>query len=638
VDLIASRTLDSASISTLALLAAMPGPPQRVRQHVMETDAPYEFVPGDATTVDGWTSIAPTGGTAGRWLIRADRFRVPPLGAGADDSPRMSAAFVAAASKCMIIFNGAYTIDTSFYDNGLLGGIPSHTHMWCAPGTKFTATLPVGGTWTSAVAFLARHTFGGVGTTTLAAASVIGASSISAVGSIAVGTWIFVGDPNVSATGVYQVRAVAGVGPFTLTLDRPLVLAQLIGAPVTALLNIPQDVDLDFNGAILSGTGLQACAFLAARDSYIRGLRVDTSAGIFDQYNGPQFNDGCFNCHAIDCVSDSLGLGGVIQGPHMANSESCTFQRMRWSGPGLGVSLAGTIACRVEDLIALCTGVTGSCCYVGSLAAPANNSRNNSLVRVRTAGGDTGIGIDTGVRDTLLLDCICEDSALYGVNPAAGSIDTKIIGLTTRRCTSYGVRCSAPTSIQTWISDDNPNGHLLASLTGLVTVEDFSWGMDSTTQANFGAAGTSTGTVILRRGRSTVNASGGSATTYAAAACTFIREDVTTFGRGGHYSDAVNSMLIDREGVDDTACTVANVFGAGAQANHGTFVANGAAAVVIPYRKARVANMVVAFSMNAAAGAPLASPFVVVVVAGTSFSAQTVAADTSTWNWWDVSA
>ena len=69
MDLTNNRLLAAAALSTLALFAAQPGPPQSSITWCEEVDAPYLFVPGDVTAVDGVTSIAPTGGTAGRWLL-----------------------------------------------------------------------------------------------------------------------------------------------------------------------------------------------------------------------------------------------------------------------------------------------------------------------------------------------------------------------------------------------------------------------------------------------------------------------------------------------------------------------------------------------------------------------------------------
>lgn len=180
---------------TLALMGAAPGPSVSTLAWQVETAAAYEFLPGDVTAVDGWTSVANTGGTNGRWLLRGARVALAPRGGGLDDSPRLASAFGALAGKAVLEPYGSFLIKTSLYDNGLLGGIPSHTRMECAPGCRFTSSLPPGGTFTNAVAFLARHTFGtGVENTTLHLASVIGDSFFNSVTAITPGQWVFLGD------------------------------------------------------------------------------------------------------------------------------------------------------------------------------------------------------------------------------------------------------------------------------------------------------------------------------------------------------------------------------------------------------------------------------------------------------------
>lgn len=102
MDLIQSRALSTTVLATLAEFAALPGPPQNVVAWCEETDAPYEFVPGDVTAVDGWTSIAPTGGTAGRWLLRSDKISIAPLGGVLDDTARLQSAINALAGKAKL--------------------------------------------------------------------------------------------------------------------------------------------------------------------------------------------------------------------------------------------------------------------------------------------------------------------------------------------------------------------------------------------------------------------------------------------------------------------------------------------------------------------------------------------------------
>lgn len=53
---------------TLELMAASPGPSAYSVAYVVDANGDYEFIANDTTPVDGWESIAPSGGASGRWL------------------------------------------------------------------------------------------------------------------------------------------------------------------------------------------------------------------------------------------------------------------------------------------------------------------------------------------------------------------------------------------------------------------------------------------------------------------------------------------------------------------------------------------------------------------------------------------
>jgi len=139
MDLISSRTLVAASLSTLAALASLPGPPQRVVTHCQEVDAHYLFVPGDATAVDGVTSIAPTGGTPGRFLLGSDRISIAPLGGIIDDTARLQSFIDACAGACDIVLrDGVFRITSSLLINQTdqpttLSGVGNSNQLYGAP-------------------------------------------------------------------------------------------------------------------------------------------------------------------------------------------------------------------------------------------------------------------------------------------------------------------------------------------------------------------------------------------------------------------------------------------------------------------------------------------------------------------------
>src|SRR6185436_13530095 len=241
MDQIASRLFGTSALSTLAQYAALPGPPQRVFARIGEVEAPYEFVPGDVTTADGYKSIAPTGGTAGRWLLRSNQIRLLPLGGGVDDRPRLQAALIALQGYASVIMGsdaGAWTIATQ------LDG-PGSCHILGEPGTVVNITAGAG---VSAFKFVA--TTGGT-TGALTANITLGSDQFSDNALHAVNT-----DVKIGATGAtnihigqrYQILAVAPGVPNVYTVDRPIDYPFVIGDPVREIVSGGKDIVIEGRG------------------------------------------------------------------------------------------------------------------------------------------------------------------------------------------------------------------------------------------------------------------------------------------------------------------------------------------------------------------------------------------------------
>ena len=564
---------------------------------------------------------------------------------GQDDGPGLAAAYAKAASLgAMVVLSGSYVIKTSTYGPGLLSGIPSHTHLWCAPGTLIHSAMS-SISYRQSVPFLALSIdFRDPSQdTTLRVQSTIGSMTLNitaATPAKLIGNWILVGSATLSSCAIFQVvNCVAGGGGgFDCTLDRPCMTHLAAGVQVLCLTDVCQDLHLDFNGALLTGTGLEAFAFIGVRDSYVRGLRIDASGGTFTNYNGVQFNDGSFNCHAIECISD--GMDQVVNGPHIANSESCTFERGRVARTtGLGLSLADAICCSVLDTVIEQTAGTGL--IINSIRGASSDTYNNHVDHVRISGGGAGLVLDNGALDTLISNVALEFQTAAGAASLGAQIvsatGTRFEGLTTRGSAGYAIRADVDVTIVDWVSDDCVVGSLEMTGAANATIENFAWSMNSTTLPAVGLENSGTGRILLKKGKSTVGVAGGSASVHQSSTGTVVREDVQTFGLTGYIAAAAASMLVDREGVDDSACTNPNVFGVGAQANYGTYVANGATAVVVNYRGSK-AGMVLGFTLNAVGGTPAGAPFLSAIVGGTSFSTKAAGGDTSTYTWKDLAA
>lgn len=139
MDVLTNRSLAAAALSTLALFAAQPGPPQSCITWCEETDAPYLFIPGDVTAVDGVTSIAPTGGTAGRWLLGSDRISIAPTAAA--QGARLNTILGACAGKCEVALRPD-TAGNGLFQVATLVTVPAGaTFSGLGPATIIKATV-----------------------------------------------------------------------------------------------------------------------------------------------------------------------------------------------------------------------------------------------------------------------------------------------------------------------------------------------------------------------------------------------------------------------------------------------------------------------------------------------------------------
>lgn len=551
---------------------------------------------------------------------------VTPTGTSADAANIQAALTAMAGVGRVRLKSGAYLLTSSIL-------IPSNTILECDPNTTLTSTLSTGGTYAANVPFRTYWTLSGNGNTTVKIVNTLGTRIVRANADVAANTWVLIGDASLSACGIYKVlSSAASGGGYDLTLDRPCWVHFAISDTILPLTGEPpKNVKLHFNGATLSGTGLRAIALLGARDSEITGLRVVTGASAFDDHCGIEINDGCYNVRIADCIAD--GTGAAIGGHFFANSERVVIDRCyarRFTG--IGIRCNDLVDATLVDCGA--DNNTGTNLSITSIRGASSDTLGIKVTRFRSQGGGEGIGVDGSSRDVLFTDTIVEGSTALGIRIYTGT-NIQFRGLQTRSNGSYGMRADVDVMVHGWVADGNVSGVLINTASAVTSINGFSWGQDSATHI-YGAANVGTGKVIARNGKSTVNASSGSASFYNASTGTIIRDQVVTGGRGGYYSDAVNSMLIDRSGVDDSACTVANVFGAGAQANYGTITTNGTTGVVTNYRGMKGTSQIV-FSIGTVGGTP--SPtYISALTVGTSFTTKASAGDTSTVIWKDVLA
>lgn len=141
--------------------------------------------------------------------------------------------------------------------------------------------------------------------TALASSNTVGARTISVNASIPAGSIILVND-TVSGAGLrtmsYDVEAVSGSGPYTLTLDRPVLIQYGTGDAVGAVPSQPTGIVLeDF---AIEGSATRFVEIVSARGCVGRRLRLSVTAGASHDIMAS------WDVGGRDCVWDDLDADG----------------------------------------------------------------------------------------------------------------------------------------------------------------------------------------------------------------------------------------------------------------------------------------------------------------------------------------
>jgi hypothetical protein len=343
--------------------------------------------------------------------------------------------------------------------------VPSKFIMWGDPGAVIKSTITPsggpGGFMNSVFYAVAAAVVGGF-SSTLAANAVAGSNTISTNAKPAVGIWIEI----ISTTGtanvaeIAQVRAAAGAGPYTVTLDRPVQRAQMFPSTSQVVqVSPPLDIRLFFNRMLVSGTGDRAIEFGQAQRCIVDGLRVDQTYGQFTSFVCS------FDIGSSDCVWRDLDIdGGLASGPALECAYRCVMDNVRVQNTAVGdVDQAGIILNECVDCDVL--AFTDECGN-GVLCTVAGTGDIVGTKRTRVRGSFNSSNYYGALVQTQDVDFLTADfsyNASGGVNYS--SVGSSIVGGPTRflGCRSYGNTGPAITTqsdivIQEWNSLNDSAG------------------------------------------------------------------------------------------------------------------------------------------------------------------------------------
>ena len=284
---------------------------------------------------------------------RVGAISLRPLGTGADDAPRLSAAMAACAGKYSLEMLGDPS--TPWQIKSTCAAL-SNLRLICSPGVVVNVSLPYAQPWIEAAAPTVNRT-------TVNGAHAIG-SRVITLNAISGTGWSFVADGFLFFYGDFGRMAFkivsVNVGAKQVTLDRPIWVPLAGGEGVSSLTPV-QNFRLEANGALVTGsftgtpTDSRLIELITCFDSYIEGLRTalsnDPSAVIgFDQGSrNPRIRD----CHVVGNNAPLSGAAAayLVEGCDGAVIDNCIAENSygglctNYSSRGLRASNITAIRC-----------------------------------------------------------------------------------------------------------------------------------------------------------------------------------------------------------------------------------------------------------------------------------------------------
>src|SRR5882724_1595428 len=242
-----------------------------------------------------------------------DEILINPLGGGQDDWPRLNAFVNSLAYKKTVVMGPGTWLCKS--PSTLLAGVS----IRCAPGVTIISSMtPTGGPGgTARTVFFAsadvQATPPHIISTTLAANTILGANTISTTASFFVGDYIEIYNDNASNVAQnFKVLKVTGGGPYTVTLDAPILFPDAFLAAGSHVVTITpvSDINISGGGAIITGTGDRAIEIANGRNCLVKDFNITPTSGMFTSIacSFDVGTVGCiFNNIQVDCGSVAGG-------------------------------------------------------------------------------------------------------------------------------------------------------------------------------------------------------------------------------------------------------------------------------------------------------------------------------------------
>lgn len=544
----------------------------------------------------------------------------------------------AALGNAVQMAPGTWTCDAKVdLDNG--------AHIIAGQGVLVHCVLTYGGVDPFNAPFEAGPVASGINTT-LAAIAVVGGMTVLSNGIYSVGSYISIQTTSLRRQ-YYEVKNVSGVGPYTLTLDRPIREPYPNGATVMGWTSIVKNIRIEGRGMKITGTADRYVEIAGAWDCDVSGIQTNTSDGYLGSGSiALSYDIGCLRCVFRDIYVDSTDhsiSGGVI----IESGERCLIERCNVENIGTTASTGVALYDSWDSQLIDCHAWGA---YYGA-AFTGNGGEYGCAIRGGSYWNNTyGIIVGNGTRSLIDdVDCVANTSAgIYlaaELNPTVSNV----------RCQGnaididIGANCTGTRMSNIYLSGGTTRNLYIRPGSGktvdvhglriyvpatngttfiLVDSGDLRiYGLDiDDTPANRGVT-----TLWVAGGSMSINGGTlalGSAThgIYNASTGVVRLHDVTITGvTNGYTGVAASGGTLRMSG----RCDLSTNIGAGAYSNIGTVQLNGASAVDVTWPDLK-ANDTVMLTLQTAAGVQGLAPTCTKTL-GTKFTVTGIALDTSTY-------
>lgn len=304
--------------------------------------------------------------------------------------------------------------------------------------------------------------------TTLSSAPALDSVTLSIAARVTVGN--FIGVEALANAGLkwqwFRVVALSGSGPYSVTIDRPVVWSFQSADRVYETTDLPHSITLDGNGATITTTGGDTTLqFWEARNFTVRNFQIDQAGGALGDF--PLTMDlGSFRGLFEDIEMRNLGSYGVC----MSSTEMCTFNRVRViRGTGHGLDVLDCI----RPVVRACTATNVATGLVVGTNTGDTQGSIDVLVEGCDLSGNTSYGFyATPCQGLTIRDLKAPGNGTSGILIGANCSGIVVDGADVSRSGSNAINIASPGARWSKLVDVGAAG---ATATGWLFNADDQW-------------------------------------------------------------------------------------------------------------------------------------------------------------------